>query len=140
MRMSPSRLTFASLVISLALLMGCGDRDRFTSPPEPLVSCSYADTVGSNMPSDRMAILVKARAAAYPAAARDRGIEGLVRAQVTIGRSGAVCKAIAVSSDTTGLLEQATIDAVVHWEFEPATRNGVPVSSRLWIPFRFSLN
>lgn len=138
--MSSSRLTLASLLTNLALLMGCGDRDRITSPPEPLVPCSYADTVGTDIPFDRMPSVVKARAPAYPETAREQGIEGLVRVQVTIGKSGAMCKAIAVSSDTTGLLEQATLDAIVRWEFEPATRDGVPVPSKLWVPFQFNLN
>lgn len=128
------------LFTSAPLLAGCGHNARPVVPAEPLVPCSYADTVGTDILPDEMPIMVTAPAPAYPAEARDQGIQGLVQMEFTIGRSGAVCKVTAVSSDTTGLLEQAAIDAALRWEFKPAKRNGMVVSSKVRAPVRFTLN
>lgn len=46
----------------------------------------------------------------------------------------------AAESDDEIWLEHAAIDAVLQWEFKPATRNGIAASSRLRAPVRFSLD
>ena len=137
--MSP-RWIWVLLPVSAFLFIGCGNDDDPTSTAEPLVPCSYADTVGTNFAVDEPAEVTRTVPAVYPDIAREQGAEGTVYTELTVGRSGFGCNAVVSSSNTTAELEQAALDAVVQWEFKPATRNGTSAPTRLLIPFRFNLN
>lgn len=61
----------------------------------------------------------------YPAIARDARIGGVVQIEATVGQDGNVVDAHVVHS--VPMLDQAALDAVQQWQYEPATQNGKPV-------------
>ena len=75
----------------------------------------------------------------YPTTSRRRREEGVVLLSVAVEASG-VPSAISLNH-TSGypLLDQAALDAVRRWTFEPARAAGVPVFSTVVVPVRFSL-
>jgi protein TonB len=60
----------------------------------------------------------------YPPTARAAGIQGVIILEIVIGEDGAVSNARVLRSIPP--LDQAAIDAVRQWRFEPTLLNGVP--------------
>jgi protein TonB len=76
----------------------------------------------------------------YPVAARRRQLEGRLVLRVDVTNSGsAAAIAVAVSSGHP-ILDQAALDAVRGWRFNPATRGGVPVAGVVNVPIQFRLS
>jgi TonB family protein len=61
----------------------------------------------------------------YPAIAQSARVDGAVTIEATIGEDGKVVDAKVVRS--VPLLDQAALDAVRQWEYQPTLLNGVPV-------------
>jgi protein TonB len=75
----------------------------------------------------------------YPRMARRRGMEGRVELRVRVGVSGAVTSIEILRSSGYRILDQAAVDTVQGWRFEPA-RQGMDASpGEVVIPIRFSL-
>lgn len=76
---------------------------------------------------------------AYPRLARRRGLEGFVVIEYAIGVDGA-CTDVAVGeSSGIDLFDEAALEAVRSWRFQPARRRSVPVVSRHRIRFTFRM-
>ncbi|HVS04479.1 MAG TPA: TonB family protein [Thermoanaerobaculia bacterium] len=75
-------------------------------------------------------------APAYPAEARERGVVGTVVLSAVVTTRGTVT-AIQVVESLDPLLDQAAIEAVREWQFEPATLHGAPVPVKLNLSFNF---
>ncbi|MEO1825423.1 MAG: energy transducer TonB [Roseibacillus sp.] len=75
----------------------------------------------------------------YPRTARRDKVEGRVMLDVQIGSRGRVGSVRILNSSGSPLLDSTAIAAVKRWSFSPAMKNGKPVSSRVHVPFRFSL-
>ncbi len=73
---------------------------------------------------------------AYPASAREAGVEGLVRVEVSVGVDGSVTSARILAGLGHGF-DEASLDAARRARFEPATRCGKPVAATAVLPFRF---
>ena len=73
----------------------------------------------------------------YPENARAAKIEGVVILGVVIGEDGAVIETQIMRSIPA--LDQAAIDAVSQWEFEPTLVNGEPVELELTVTVNFTL-
>lgn len=73
----------------------------------------------------------------YPELAREQGIQGTVKLQVTIGETGTVRSAIAVSGP--GLLIEAARSAVRRWRYTPSLLDGKPVESQEYVSIVFQL-
>ncbi len=73
----------------------------------------------------------------YPEIARLSELEGLVMLRIVIDESGEVVEARTVQS-VPGL-DEAAIEAVLQWRYEPAVQGGVPVSIVYFVPVRFEL-
>jgi periplasmic protein TonB len=73
----------------------------------------------------------------YPLPALRAQIGGNILIEATIGADGKVHDARVVKS--IALLDQAALDAVRQWEFEPSRRNGVPVAVTMVIIVSFAL-
>ncbi len=71
----------------------------------------------------------------YPAAAREAGVEGLVRVEVTVGVDGSVTGARILAGLGHGL-DEAALEAARRASFEPAMRCGKPVVGTAVLPFR----
>ena len=73
----------------------------------------------------------------YPQTARDAGVQGVVILEIVIGEDGAVANARVLRS--IPLLDQAALDAVRQWRYEPTLLNGVPTSVIMTATVNFSL-
>jgi periplasmic protein TonB len=98
----------------------------------PLVApAASAQARGSLEPPQR----IRKVAAQYPKVAQMANVEGTVIISAVIDVDGRVTSPRVVHS--IPLLDQAALDAVRQWEFQPATRDGrpVPVSVKLSVAF-----
>jgi TonB family protein len=73
----------------------------------------------------------------YPAEALAAGVQGIVIVEATIGADGKVADARVLRSAPP--LDQAALDAVRQWEFEPTTVDGVPTPIIVTVTVNFSL-
>lgn len=73
----------------------------------------------------------------YPPRARADGVEGHVVLSLLVDASGRVEKVQVLESSPPGVFDDAALDAVRQWRFEPATYQGAPVKSwaRQRMPF-----
>ena len=76
-------------------------------------------------------------APSYPESARAKGVQGTVMVQALVGRDGRVLDA-RVTSGVPGL-DEAAIEAVRQWRFEPARTQGRPVAVWVAVPVKFTL-
>jgi protein TonB len=75
----------------------------------------------------------------YPEVARQQHQEGMVLVSVEVGTDGHASDVILARTSGFPLLDAAALQAVRRWRFEPAQVGGLPVSSRVDVPVRFSL-
>ena len=75
----------------------------------------------------------------YPLAARRRRQEGIVLLSVTVSSQGRAVRVELKQSSGVSVLDEAAIQAVRAWEFEPARVNSTPVDSEIEVPVRFKL-
>ncbi|MGD9403357.1 MAG: M56 family metallopeptidase [bacterium] len=77
----------------------------------------------------------------YPELARKAGIEGKTIVEVEILADGTVART-AVKQGVPGHpeLDEAALDAVAKWRFEPATKDNVPVGVTVCVPIEFRLD
>jgi protein TonB len=76
----------------------------------------------------------------YPIPSKRRREEGIVLLNVQVAVDGTPAAVSVNRSCGHPLLDRAALDAVRRWTFEPARAAGVPVSSLVVIPVRFSLD
>jgi protein TonB len=74
---------------------------------------------------------------AYPTDAKDAGIQGVVIIEVRIDEQGRVDDARVLRSIAE--LDEAALDAVRQWEFQPTLMNGVPTPVIMVVTIQFSL-
>jgi protein TonB len=75
----------------------------------------------------------------FPVAARTRGIDGWVDLQFVVGVDGTVSDLKVVGAEPVGIFEQAALDAVRHWRYQPVVRDGHAVSERTRVRLRFTV-
>ncbi len=75
----------------------------------------------------------------YPEAARRLRIEGVVILEIVVKKDGTVGN-VRVLRSLNPLLDQAAIDAVRQWRFQPGLINGRPVDAYYTLTVRFSLS
>jgi len=90
--------------------------------------------VGGNVQQAR---LISSVTPAYPAAVRSMGIFGDVTIDALIDSTGKVTTMKPLSGPAP--LQQAAMDALRQWEYEPARLNGQPVSTHLSVTVKFQL-
>jgi len=76
----------------------------------------------------------------YPPEARRKRQEGVARLGVKIGADGLPKEVVIKQSSGFSSLDEAAIQAVKRWTFEPAMTAGVPVATYSEVPIRFSLS
>lgn len=81
--------------------------------------------------------LVKKVQPEYPAEAREKGIEGIVKLLVIVGKDGSVTVQNVVEG--APLLSPAAIDAVRQWRYKPTLVDGQPVDVQMTIEVTFAL-
>src|SRR4030088_884204 len=101
-------------------------------PPKPAVSRIRQ---GGNVTA---ALLVNKVQPVYPPLARQTRISGTVRLHAIIGKDGSVQQLEVLNGHP--LLQQAALDAVRQWRYQPTLLNGDPVEVDTTIDVIFSLN
>ena len=79
----------------------------------------------------------------YPKASIVNNEQGTVTLEVLVGVDGRVKRVDydpARSSTTSDNLVAAASEAAMHWRFDPASRDGVPIESYARVPVQFSLD
>ena len=84
----------------------------------------------------RPPIRIKEVAPLYPAIARSARVQGDVVIEATIDEGGKVADARVVKS--VPLLDQAALDAVRQWEYQPSLLNGVPTAVVTTVTVKFT--
>lgn len=114
---------------------------RFDSPDQLPASIFLAPEGASQQPGCMNPVpprLVHRVNPAYPEQARQSYIEGTVYLDALIGKDG-VPRGLRVVSGVTQILNDASLDAVRQWGFEPATCNGAPVDYETILTVNYSL-
>ena len=75
----------------------------------------------------------------YPYRARQRHWEGRVVLRVVVDAQGQPERVSVLSSSGYDVLDDAALDAIRRWRFQPARRAGRPVAEEIEIPVRFAL-
>jgi periplasmic protein TonB len=75
----------------------------------------------------------------YPPDAYQRGQQGRVVLEIRVTPDGTVVSLRIVESSGVASLDQAALEAVRAWRFEPARRRGQPVEAVVNVPVRFSI-
>ncbi len=91
---------------------------------------------GAKPPDSKGLEIIKQEHAAYPIAAREKGIQGQVLVRVAVDENGDVVDAEVVSGDP--MLTGSALDAAKKFKFKPYIRNGVPVKVDTRLTFNFS--
>ena len=87
-------------------------------------SDALAGGIGAGGGADRDVVPLVRIEPDYPIRARQRGIEGWVALQFTIGRSGAVKDPMVVDAYPTSVFNRAALQAVQKWKYNPKIENG----------------
>lgn len=105
------------------------------SPGPDVASAAYQDddVLVTGMPDAQKRV-----APAYPAAAREHRVSGVVQVRALVRVDGTVERVAVFHSIPE--LDQAALDAVRQWTFKPATCGGRPVAVWVIIPVRFTLH
>jgi len=85
-----------------------------------------------------MAKLVSRVQPAYPMAARQANIQGIVRLRIIVNKDGTVQTLNPISGDS--LLVQPSTDAVKQWRYAPTLVNGAPVEVESTVEVNYKLN
>ena len=73
----------------------------------------------------------------YPADALARKLGGLVILNVLIDDRGSARKILIERSEPAGVFDQAAIEAMRRWKYQPGGKDGKPAQYWLRIPVRF---
>jgi protein TonB len=125
--------------------VACSGDHVTTHPPSPCSGTQplilpFPACAPEIIPFDTAPTPARMVAAEYPEEARRQECEGTVDLLITIDEDGEVCAVSIQDSDAGTYLEQAAVDAIVQWSFNPALFQGNPVAAQLIIPMRFSLH
>ncbi len=105
------------------------------APPPPRPHQTGPLRVGGNVQAARIVNRVQP---VYPPLARQTRISGTVRLHAIIGKDGTIQSLEVMSGHP--LLQQAALDAVRQWRYQPTLLNGEPVDVDTTIDVIFSLN
>src|ERR1700757_3623182 len=105
------------------------------APPPPKPKLTGPLRVGGNVQAARIINRVQP---VYPPLARQTRISGTVRLHAIIGKDGTIQQLEVLSGHP--LLQQAALDAVRQWRYQPTLLNGEPVEVDTTIDVIFSLN
>ncbi len=95
-------------------------------PPQPF-TLPQESTRDVTLPEIAPLVQVPPR---YPRRAARLQIEGFVRLEFTITRDGNVVEPVVVESEPPNVFDEAALQAIIQWKFEPRVENGRVVESR----------
>jgi periplasmic protein TonB len=116
----------------------------FTAPLPPSPPATGRSSALATVPSDGITQRALPRGGyqyrpSYPSSARASGIQGTTLLEVLVTVEGRVTDVVVKESAGHPALDEAAVDAVRRWRFEPARRGSEPVAMRVELPFEFRL-
>lgn len=127
---------------TLAIDSGATSREVIAADPSGGVLANIAkQPAAPPMPVGgqfQQARLISSVPATYPALARSIGIQGEVTIDALIDSTGKVTTVKPLAGPVP--LQQAAMDALQQWKYEPARLNGQPVSMHLSVTMKFRIN
>jgi TonB family protein len=75
----------------------------------------------------------------YPREAERLGLSGWVDVEFTVAPDGSTRDLVVRGAQPLGTFDEAAMDAVKRWRFEPVVRDGAPVAQRAAVRIRFEL-
>ncbi len=76
----------------------------------------------------------------YPAEAKEQGLNGRVVLRFVVDIEGWACEPEVISAEPEGVFDEAALDAVAEYRFEPALKDGKPVNCIVRMPVVFKLS
>lgn len=140
------------MAVAVVLTFGCAAPRPVASPTGPQTALPPPETPAIERPAGpgsvdeplkvggdvKAPILIQKVEPIYPLEARKSKIQGVVVIEAVITDRGEVIRTRVLRSDNP-LLERPALDAVQQWRFQPATRNGKPVSVLVVLTSTFNL-
>lgn len=124
----------------IAITIPWADEEKQTLvTDEDRIICGHDTPEEEFPPFDEPPVVIKLFPPAYPGAAEQARIEGVVYVRMTIAETGRVIAASVHRSETIALLDAAAVEAAKLSIFRPAMKGGAPVKARVVLPFRFKL-
>ncbi|MDD2760672.1 MAG: energy transducer TonB [Methylomonas sp.] len=122
-----------------------GSDDRLTAPPAqwnpqkqpPTGNAGEGDAGGE--PSKSKLVALSRVLPDYPPRARAQGIQGWVKLEITVTPAGRVSAAKVIDASPKGLFDEAAMEAIQHWRFQPAYRDGQAIEQRAHQIIKFRL-
>jgi TonB family protein len=74
----------------------------------------------------------------FPAATRNRGMEGWVELEFTVRTDGSTADIVVTNSNPRRTFDAAARNAIAQWRYKPVARDGKAVDQRAAIRIRFS--
>ena len=99
-------------------------------------SSGSAASAGAVRIGPSTAVKIRDAPAIYPEAARTANVTGVVVVEITIGIDGSVADARVLRS--ISLLDQAALETVRQWRYQPVVVNGKPVPAIVTVPVAFA--
>lgn len=118
---------------------GFGEMVARLTQIDPASAQVDADAIFSSADLDQMPRAVFQPPPDYPAELRRKRVEGTVYVVFVVDKNGRVMNPT-VQSSTHPALEQAALQAVRRWRFEPGRRRGQPVQFKMRVPITFSVS
>lgn len=123
------RLFFLGMAVSLC---------PFAARPGTALAQDAEPPASTPQPAVTPPKLLESHEAVYPPGALAAGIEGVVGLRLTISKTGEVLKAEVVEPAGHGF-DEAALQAVSTFRFEPGQKGSVPVAARILFRFPFKL-
>jgi TonB family protein len=141
-RFEPARAEGKPIKVRMGQRMDFSLRDRPVSPvpPPPLPAPRQEPPppplrVRSDTPIflawETAPKIIEAPAPVYPDSARQAGLEGKVVLVIVVDEQGRVIEAKVFRAEPPGVFEQAALEAVRKWRFEPALQRSKPIKVRM---------
>ena len=111
------------------------------SPPDAVVGGTAIDSapVAEEPPVVSKLSIRRMRPPVYPPRCLRMGVEGVVKVRVLVGEDGRPQEVTLGKSSGESALDEAALEAVADWVFNPATRNGLPIRAWVVVPIEFTL-
>jgi len=104
---------------------------RLQAPPPPPPPIKVREDTPIFLAWETAPKIIEAPAPAYPDSARKAGLEGKVVLVIVVDEQGRVIEARVFRAEPPGVFEQAALEAVREWRFEPALQRDKPIKVRL---------
>lgn len=126
-------------LISILLFVGCGSSEKVHSSGNVEIdSGNDVQVIVEKLPAIVGGQETLQQKLVYPKTALENGIEAVLRAKVSVSKTGRI-ENIAFDSEYGYGLEEAATNALRQVKFKPGMRNGKPIRMVVTIPVKFEL-